>query len=66
MRGHRERRESYLNAKWSGTFDDGSQGKKIERIDEVPVDVGVAILMGDLVVETVDGGDVAALVVASQ
>lgn len=46
--------------------DQGSQGQVVEQVREILPDVGVAVLPETLVVESVDLGDLAGLVVAAQ
>lgn len=48
------------------TIDDSPQRQVVECIVEVLPGVGIAVLAVDLVEEAVHGGDIAALVVASQ
>lgn len=49
-----------------GTFYDGSQRQKIERIIEVPPNVRVAVLASDLVEEAIDHCSVTTFVITSQ
>ena len=65
MIAHRARKESSLSQLGS-TFNDGPQRQKIEGIVEVPPDIRVAIFTSHFVKETVDGGSITALMIASQ
>lgn len=48
------------------TIDDGADGQVVEDLSAILPGIGVAILSVDLIVEAVDGGDLAGLVVAAE
>jgi len=47
-------------------FDEGSEREEVEEVGEVFPDVGIAVLAQALVVETVDLGNLAGLVVTAE
>lgn len=59
------RRETSMQAE-DLVVDEGGEGKVVEEVGKVLPDIGVAILAEALVVEAVDLGDLAGLVVATE